>query len=222
VSSVSLTVEGGVTILALDAPILSREALRRLATTLDDLEGRRTPTPLVLASNHSTIFLAGAHLAEIAELDADSCVEYANLGRSVADALEHHPAPVVAAVDGSCSGGGFDLVLACDAVVASDRATFSHPGVFRGLVTGWSGTSRLPASVGASMAKRLLLEGSATDAAGLLEAGVVVEVSSDPRRTAVAVADRLDHLPRSRVRLWRALRGSPFIDRFRALMVEKS
>jgi enoyl-CoA hydratase/carnithine racemase len=219
---VSLTKDCGVVILALDSPILSRDALHQLAATLDLLANRDEPAPLVLASNHPTIFLAGADLAEIAELDATGCVPYARLGRSAATALDHHPAPVVAAVDGSCSGGGFDLVLACDVVVASDRATFSHPGVFRGLVTGWSGTSRLPRCVGTPMAKRLFLEGSSIDAAGLADTGVVVEVAPDPRRTAVEVAARLHRLPPDRLGLWRALRGSSFIDRFRALVVEKS
>ena len=110
------------------------------------------PTPLVLRSAHPTIYLAGADLAEIAALDGPSCADYARRGRVVLERLALYPAPTVAAVHGSCSGGGFDLGLACDWIVAGGAAAFSHPGVRRGLVTGWGGTVRLPVAIGRTAA----------------------------------------------------------------------
>ena len=83
-------------------------------------------SPVVLRSAHPSVFLAGAHLAEIAALDAASCKPYADRGRRVVEHIENHPAPAVAAVNGSCSGGGFDLVLACDTIVAGAGASFQH------------------------------------------------------------------------------------------------
>ncbi len=117
------------TTVVLESPILSRRVLGEIAAALDELKLEPCPSPLVLTSAHPTIFLAGAHLGEIAGLDQRSCIAYAELGRSIADRLASHPAAVVAAVHGSCSGGGFDLTMACDAVIASPGATFSHPGV---------------------------------------------------------------------------------------------
>jgi enoyl-CoA hydratase len=178
--------------------------------------------PVVLASSHPTIFMAGADLAEIAALDEHSCVPYSDLGRSLAAALASHTGPVVASVHGSCSGGGFDLVMACDAVVASPNATFSHPGVRRGLVTGWGGTTGLEAAMGPSTTRRALLEGATIDAPTLAGLGVAIEVTDDPRTRARETARRIGRLHPSRLSLWRLLRGPTFVDRFRAFVVEKS
>jgi len=218
----TLEQDGDALVLVFERPILARSVLGELVDRLDELAAAGPHAPVVLVSKHPTIFLAGAHLGEIAELDADSCRPYAALGRGVARRLAHHPAPVVAAVHGSCSGGGFDLVLACDTVVASPAATFSHPGVLRGLVTGWGGTVALPSAVGRATARRALLEGSALTAADLRDAGVVVEVADDPRPAALDLARRLHRLHPSRLPLWRVLRGPRFIDRFRAVVIENS
>ena len=221
-TTLTLDERGGTVTITISRPILARTVLEELSAVVDDLGAAGRPLPLVLASAHPTIFLAGAHLGEIAELDAAACVPYAELGRSLIRRLADHPAPVVAAVDGSCSGGGFDLVLACDVVVASPRATFSHPGVLRGLVTGWGGTAVLPTALGRQAARRALLEGADIGAHEAILAGVVTEIADDPRSKAVELAGRLHRLHPSRVPLWRLLRESRFVDRFRAVVVEKS
>ncbi len=221
-TSVSLIRDDGVATVLLETPILARRVLSEIVATLDALAIEPSPPPLVLASDHPTIFLAGAHLAEIAELDSDSCVAYAELGRTVARRLSAHPAAVVAAVHGSCSGGGFDLVMACDLVIASPKATFSHPGVRRGLVTGWGGTTSIGCAMGASATRRALLEGTAMDAAAMAELGAVLTVTEDPRTEACAAVRKIALLHPSRLSLWRLLRSPNFVDRFRAFVVEKS
>jgi len=221
VPSISLIRDDDVATVLLETPILARRVLSELINTLDALSREPVPPPLVLASAHPTIFLAGAHLGEISELDSQTCVDYARRGRSVASRLESYPAPVVAAVHGSCSGGGFDLVMACDSIIASPQATFSHPGVHRGLVTGWGGTTGLALVLGASTTRRTLLEGTALDATTLAGLGVVT-VADDAPAEACAAAGRLARLHPSRLPLWRLLRGPTFVDRFRAFVVEKS
>jgi len=221
-SSVTRNHDEGVTTIVLGTPILARRVLEEVTAVLDELELESAPPPLVLASAHPTIFLAGADLREIEALDPASCGAYAALGRGVADRMSRYPAPVLAAVDGSCSGGGFDLILACDAVVASPRATFGHPGVRRGLVTGWGGTTRLDRALGAASTRRALLEGADLDPFELRRLGVVAAVVEDPRVEAADAARRIARLHPSRLRLWRLLRDSVFVDRFRAFVVEKS
>ena len=210
------------TTVVLKSPILARRVLGEFAVVLDELKFEAFPPPLVLASAHPTIFLAGAHLGEIAALDQRSCVAYAELGRSIVNRLSSHPAPVVAAIHGSCSGGGFDLTMACDAVIASPGATFGHPGVRRGLVTGWGGSTALDSVLGSPVLRRSLLEGSELDAATMKELGAVHAIASDPRAQARATARRLSLLHPSRLASWRLLRRSRFVDRFRAFVVEKS
>jgi enoyl-CoA hydratase/carnithine racemase len=208
--------------LLFESPILTRSLLGELVAALAELGAKPRPRPLVLASAHPTIFLAGAHLGEIAELDAKTCLPYAALGRRAGRSLGTHPAPVVAAVDGSCSGGGFDLVLACDAIIASPRATFRHPGVQRGLVTGWGGTGEIARASSGAAFRRVLIEASTLDATTLAQLGVIRRVHRDPDREARRTAREIAALDPSRLAAWRHLRGSDFVDRFRAFMIEKS
>lgn len=192
--------------LSFSSPVVTAAMLRELHGQLTRLAAEPSPAPLVLTSDHRRIFLAGADLSEIVALDPASSVAYARLGRRAIGALYSYPAPTVAAVDGSCSGGGFDLVLACDAVVASPAAWFSHPGVQRGLVTGWGGTSSLPRRLGRSMARLALFEGCSLAAAQLAKTGIVHTVTESPVASAYHLARRLATLHRSRLLLWRSLR----------------
>jgi enoyl-CoA hydratase/carnithine racemase len=134
-------------------------------------------------------------------------VEYAALGRSVISSLAGHPAATLAAVHGSCSGGGFDLVLACDRILASATASLSHPGVQRGLVTGWGGTTVVPVVLGRWRARRALLEGEELSAEALEAAGVVRLVEGDPAAAAEDHAATLAGVHPSRLEVSRRLRS---------------
>lgn len=202
----TLDTVGGVGVISFGSPVLSVRMLAELESLLDELSTRPDAMPLVLRSSHPTIFLAGAHLAEIAALDARSCRTYARRGRAVLDRLSALPGPTVAAVHGSCSGGGFDLVLACDRIVAGPDATFGHPGILRGLVTGWGGTVRLPVAAGASIARLALLAAWPLRVADLSGHGVAVVSGPDIVGTAVAEAARLSTIHPDRLVAWRALR----------------
>lgn len=216
-----LSLSGGTAHAVLAGPILDRTALNALAAALTSLAAAPHPLPLVLRSAHPRVFLAGADLAEIADLDATSCLAYSELGRRVVQLLAVHPAAVVAAVHGPCSGGGFDIAMACDAAVVSPNASFLHPGLRRGLITGWSGTAALPAAIGRTAARAALLEARAIDAPTAVAVGLARGLSDDPAREATALASRLGRLDGSRLQLWRQLRGPRFVDSFRASMVHK-
>jgi len=220
-TSLTLNLDGEQVTVSLTSPILSREVLTDFRDALDRLARENAHSPVVITSDHPTIFLAGAHLGEIAELNSRSCVAYARLGRSVAHRLETHPAPVIASVHGSCSGGGFDLVMACDVVIASPAASFAHPGVRRGLVTGWGGTFRLSGPLSPGSMRQTLLEGATLNAEWMKELGVIREIVDDPLAEAHATARELVRIHPSRLGDWRRLRGPSFVDRFRAFVVEK-
>jgi enoyl-CoA hydratase/carnithine racemase len=189
------------------SPVLTVEALEELLRAITSRQGKREPKPLVLTSDHPTIFLAGAHLGEIASLDVDSSIPYARLGRAVIDRIAGHGAATVAAVHGSCSGGGFDLVLACDVIVAGPSASFSHPGVRRGLVTGWGGTTVVPFALGGPGARRALLQGGRISAADAASAGLTRPVDGDPVVAAREMAARLGRVHPGRLELARAVRA---------------
>lgn len=211
----------GVSVVTFSSPILSLDVLDGLSLTLETLAAENAPVPLVLCSAHPSVFLAGAHLTEIANLDASASGPYARHGRRAIRNLEKHPAPTVASINGSCFGGGFDLVLACDALIAGPGARFSHPGIRRGLVTGWSGTTRLPSALGSATARAALLETRELDPVSLSFHGAIHQTAEDPLATATEKALQMASLDPSRCRLWRALRGPGFIDRFHAFVVHK-
>ncbi len=219
-STPTIVVDRGVRIVALPSPILAVEVLRGLADLLRAAAGE--PGALVVRSTHAEVFLAGAHLAEIAALSAASSGPYARLGREVLELLQRHPGPVVAAVQGACLGGGVDLVLACDTVIAGPAARFGHPGVRRGLVTGWGGTARWPEVLGGGRARLAFLTGASVPADDAFRAGWVSGVADDPLAAASAEARRLTALHPSRLSAWRRLRAGRFIDRFRGLVVHNS
>jgi len=211
----------GVTVLEFASPILSLDAVDQLSSTLEALAWENAPPPLVLCSAHPSVFLAGAHLAEIAILTASSSGPYAKRGRRAIRHLEDYPAPTAAAINGTCSGGGFDLVLACDALIAGPGAGFGHPGIRRGLVTGWSGTTRLPTTLGSATSRAAFLEARELDPVSLSIHGAVLRTAGNPRAIAIETIRRMASMDPRRCRLWRALRGPGFIDRFHAFVVHK-
>ena len=121
---------------------LTREALASLSDAVARLA--RDPAVRVIALHGAgeELFASGAALEEIAALEAESAGAFADLGRDVLAAWEDFDATTVAVVRGVCYGGAVDLALASDLVVAFPSARFAHPGVLRGIVTGWGGTAR--------------------------------------------------------------------------------
>jgi enoyl-CoA hydratase len=206
-TAVEVTRVHGCVSVCFSSPVATVAMLRELATRLKRMASEPSPRPVVLTSRHPRIYLAGADLAEIAALDGHSCVAYARLGRQAIESLQNHPTPTVAAVHGSCTGGGFDLVMACDAVMASPAASFSHPGVLRGLVTGWGGTVNLPARLGRPATRGAVLEGGRVALPELVETGVVVAVTDSPDTAAFDYARRLTSLHPKRLETWRSLRN---------------
>ncbi len=210
----------GVNCITINNPILSRPNLSRLLGLFEKLANLDPVRPLVVNSNHPSIFLAGAHLKEIADLNTESCASYARFGRFLINTLGNHPAPTVAAVQGACAGGGLDLVLAFDSVVFSTQATFAHPGVKRGLVTGWGGTSSLPAAISRPAARRVFAEGSVLPSQALTDGGFIAAPAREHLiSAAIMEAQRLARLNPARITIWRSLKSGRFIDRFRATMV---
>jgi enoyl-CoA hydratase len=107
--------------------------------------------------------------------------------------LESNLKPVIAAVDGSCMGGGLELALGCHYRVAAAGARFALPEVKLGLIPGAGGTQRLPRSVGKAKAMDLILTARMMDAAEAERAGLVSRVVPDDQllEEALAVATKI-------------------------------
>jgi len=84
--------------------------------------------------------------------------------------------PIIAAINGACLGGGFEVALACDIRIAAENATFGFPEINLGLIPGWGGTQRLPRSVPLAKAAEILTSGRPIDANEAYRIGLVNKV----------------------------------------------
>jgi 3-hydroxyacyl-CoA dehydrogenase / enoyl-CoA hydratase / 3-hydroxybutyryl-CoA epimerase len=176
----------GVAWLVFDAPdarvnILKSGVLARLDELLGDIEeGARAGRvrAVVVRSGKDGSFIAGADVREIASMaSAAEAQAGAAEGQRVFRRLDLLPVPTVAAVDGLCLGGGTELILACDARIASDRpeTKIGLPEVRLGIIPGFGGTTRLPRVVGLSDALGMILTGSPINARKAQRIGLVSE-----------------------------------------------
>jgi enoyl-CoA hydratase len=169
------------TILTLDHPpvnVLSGRVLEALAGRLRDVERDLETRVVILASAAERAFAAGADIREMAPMGPSAAREHGSRGQAVTRQIERLPLPVIAAVHGVCLGGGCELALACDFVVASEDATFGQPEINLGVMPGWGGTRRLPRRIGAARARRWILTGRPVSASEALEEGLVYRVVS--------------------------------------------
>jgi enoyl-CoA hydratase/carnithine racemase len=138
---------------------LSTEQARRLAEAARSLAVDPAVDVVILASALPTAFCVGADLKERNRLDDDQLRDQRSVFVETFAAVRELPMPTVAAVGGHAMGGGCELALACDLVVAADNATFGLPEVGLGLVPGGGGTQLLSRRVGRSRALDLILTG---------------------------------------------------------------
>ena len=153
-------------------------------------------------------FSAGADLDELSARDPVDIL----LGRRAAlwRAVREIRLPLVAAVSGHCLGGGFELALSCDLIVASRSARFGQPETGIGLIPGGGGSQHLVRLVGRCVAADVILAGRRLYAEEAHQRGVVARVSDDWRADAVAVAQEIAGRPRvaqmlAKQALWAAL-----------------
>lgn len=154
---------------------LSREVVEWLHE-IDSIDGG---VKKLIFTGSGDAFASGANLNEIAALSAEDAPDFARLGQSLMKKIDELPQLVIAAINGYCFGGALDLALACDVRIASSNARFAHPGAGLGIITGWSGTQRLPRLVGLGNALELFFTASPIDAERALQIGLIDEIAED-------------------------------------------
>lgn len=177
--TVNVTVEDGIARVALDAPplnILTRGVLQELREHLSDLEGDPTLRALLLGAE-GRHFSAGASVEEHLPPEYEAMIpEFVE----TVEALWTFPLPVVAMVRGRCLGGAFELVQACDLVVASDDALFGLPEIQLAVFPP-AACALLPRLVGSARAAEIVFTGDPLDAEAAARAGLVSRVVGDHR-----------------------------------------
>lgn len=155
-------------------PTLDLDVLDRLSDVLERIEEEHEELrAVVIRSNSKKYFIAGANPTALGELDGASIVSWVRRGHEVFNALSELPLPVIAWVEGEVLGGGLELALACDLILATDSAKLGQPEAQLGLVSGWGGSHRLPRRVGLAKAKEMFFTGRILDARTAYDFGLV-------------------------------------------------
>ncbi|MBP7126657.1 enoyl-CoA hydratase/isomerase family protein [Myxococcota bacterium] len=155
---------------------LNRQVLRELDEAIGGLEGQDALGCIVVTGAGTRAFVAGADIAEMASMGPEEALAFSRLGQGVFSRLESLPVPVIGAVQGHALGGGCELALCCDIVLASDRAVFGQPEVKLGVVPGFGGTARLVRRIGYGAAMQWILSGGSVGAEEAFRLGLVQRV----------------------------------------------
>lgn len=176
---------------------LNPATLREIAECLGSLHSKPKVKCLVFTGVGDKAFVAGADISEMASMTPIEGKAFSALGLSVARALEELPIPVIAAVNGYALGGGIELALACDMIVASEKARFGQPEINLGVIPGFGGTQRLTRRIGLPLARELIYTGEMIDAEKAERYGLVnrVVAHDDCLKEAKALASILTAKP---------------------------
>jgi enoyl-CoA hydratase len=231
--AVRTEVADGVAVVLLDNPpvnSLSNTVLDALAAAAEALSASRDARAVVLTGAGDKAFAAGADLDEFGPALGDRgwIEDHTSRSRAALTAWAELPQPVVAAVQASAMGGGLELALTCDLIVADPAARFGLPEVRLGLMPGAGGTQRLPGRIGLGRATEWLMLGGTVDAEEAHRIGLVNRVAApgDALVEGHALGERLAGLPaRSLEAIKRALEPAKAVptealDRERDLFVE--
>ena len=172
---------------------LNRMVLEELSHALHEMRRAPQVRALIITGSGERAFVAGADIKAMSEMSTVEGLEFCQLGYRVMRTVEELPVPVIAAVNGFALGGGLELAMACDLIVASDQARFGQPEINLGMIPGFGGTQRLPHRVGRTRAAELILTGEMIDARQALEWGLVNRVcaAGELMGTARALTEKL-------------------------------
>jgi 3-hydroxyacyl-CoA dehydrogenase / enoyl-CoA hydratase / 3-hydroxybutyryl-CoA epimerase len=142
--------------------VLNRQVFADLDAALTEITKNSSIRLLVLRSDKTSGFVAGADLQEFATVsNPEEALAISAMGQRFFNKLADLPIPTVALIHGPCLGGGLEFALACDYRLAADhpKTQFGFPEIELGLIPGWGGTLRLPRTVGVERALQIILNG---------------------------------------------------------------
>jgi enoyl-CoA hydratase len=172
--------KGEIALLTINRPkalnALNRQLVENLARVLRDVRHDHATRVLIVIGAGDRAFVAGADIAGMTQMTPIEGLEFSRLGHRVMQTIEDLPIPVIAAVNGFALGGGLELAMACDLIIASEKARFGQPEINLALIPGFGGTQRLPHRIGHARARELIMTGEMIDAKTALEWGLLNKV----------------------------------------------
>ena len=169
--------EPGIYVLTVNRPqslnALNAATLEELLNAVARVAGDGGARVLLITGAGEKAFVAGADISAMRNMTALEAHAFSDKGQRVMQAIEALPIPAIALVNGYALGGGCELALACDWIIASDRASFGQPEVNLGIPPGFGGTQRLARAVGRARALELITTGRQVKAEEALRIGLV-------------------------------------------------
>lgn len=169
---------------------LNAKVITELSTAFDQVKQNTNIKVLIITGSGDKAFVAGADIKQMQACSAEEALKLSQTGQNVFNQVEDLNIPVIAAVNGFALGGGFELALACDFIIASEKAKFGLPEVTLGLIPGYGGTQRLTRLVGANNARYITFTGDIFSAQFMQEIGAVtlIEEPASVMDKAISVA----------------------------------
>ncbi len=189
--------DGHVALVVLDRPdalnAISTEFSRQITAGMRRLGADQGVRAVVLASSSPRSFCVGADLKERHGMSDDELMAHRQISMEAYRSVLSLPMPAIAAIDGHALGGGLELALSCDLIIAGTQATLALPEVSVGLIPGGGGTQLLTRRVGWSRAASMVLTASTVDATQARALGLVDEIvpAGRSRQRALALADQI-------------------------------
>ena len=171
--------EDNIAIITMDRPealnAINSKVLSDLNNIICEIE-KDDKVKAVIITGEGKSFVAGADIKEMMTKSPIEAREFTYLGQNVFKALENLNKPTIAAINGVALGGGCELALACDIIIASKKARLGFPEVGLGIHPGFGGTQRLPRLIGKSRAKQLIFTADILNAQQAERMGLVNRV----------------------------------------------
>jgi enoyl-CoA hydratase len=187
-------IRDGIGIITLNRPkalnAINSEMVDALEQTLLDWQDMGLRALVLTGAGRA--FAAGADISQMETFTAVQAETFARRGQRSLRRLEHFPAPTIAAVNGFALGGGCELAMCCDLVLAGERALFGQPEVKLAVIPGFGGTQRLVRRVGRQRALELMMTGRNIKAAEAVSIGLALkQVEGEVLDAAMALASKI-------------------------------
>ncbi|MEO1009923.1 MAG: enoyl-CoA hydratase/isomerase family protein [Bacteroidota bacterium] len=177
--NIVIGIDKGIALLRFNRPdqlnAMNRDMMDEIIAGIEDIN-QNEEVRVAVIQGQGRAFMAGADIKEYANQTPEQFKAFQDRGIQLYASIENAPIPWIAAVHGFALGGGFEIALSCDMILASDTAKMGLPEVFLSLVPGGGGTQRLIHKMGINRAKEMLFTGGQYTVHTLREWGVVNHV----------------------------------------------
>ena len=179
-NSVETKIEQGIAELTINRPeslnALNPDVLQSLILTFEKVSKEDNLKVVIITGAGPKAFVAGADISSMNGLGSRALADYIELGQRAMRTIETFRAPVIASVNGFALGGGLELAISCDLIIASESAKVGQPEVNLGIIPGFGGTQRLIQRCGIGTARRLCYTGELLTAAEAHALGIIDKV----------------------------------------------